>query len=102
MVAGLDPGDAGADGLDHAGTLVAAHQRHADVAAALGADVLVGVAQPGRLVADEYLVVLGLVEVQLGDLPVGARLVQYGSAGRHARHHSSLSCGTTSAPMSRR
>jgi hypothetical protein len=56
MIAGLHASHAGSDCLDDARAFVAAHEREADVAAALGADVLVGVAQAGRLVADEDLV----------------------------------------------
>ena len=54
---------AGAHGLDDPRALVTAHQRKADVAAALAADVLVRVTQAGRLVADQHLELLGLVEV---------------------------------------
>ena len=86
MVAGLHAGDARADGLDHARALVTADQRQADVAAALGADVLVGVTEPGRLVVDQHLVILGLVQIQLGDLPILAGLVQHRGSRRHARH----------------
>ena len=110
MVAGLDAGDAGADGLDDPRALVPAHEREADVAAALTADVLVGVAQACGLVADQHLVLLGRVEIEFGDLPVGAGLVQHRRSRRHARHQRSLltsalvhaTCGTTSAPISRR
>ena len=128
VVAGLDAGDAGADLLDDPGPLVSAHQREADVAPALAADVFVGVAEPRRLVADQHLVLLWRVEVELGDLPVGAGLVQHGRSCRHARHcvrlltsgsayvytdiymsigigfagRSHATCGSTSAPMSRR
>ena len=63
MVARLDAGDTGSDRLDDPGALVTADQRKADVTAALAADVLVGVTQPGGLVADQDLELLRRVEV---------------------------------------
>jgi hypothetical protein len=53
--------DAGAGLFDHAGALVAADEREARGAG--GADVLVGMAQARRLVPDEDLAGLGLVQV---------------------------------------
>ena len=72
VVARLDARDARADLLDDAGALVAADDREArhDVAVA---EVLVGVAQPGGHPADQHLALLGLVELELDDLPVAAR-----------------------------
>src|ERR1700722_13327534 len=69
VVAGLEPGHAGADLLDHARALVAAHDREPRGQVA-GADVLVGVAQAGSAEADEALADLRRVELELGDLPV--------------------------------
>ena len=58
VVARLDPAHARPDLLDDAGALMAADEREAgnDVAVA---EVLVGVAQPGRDIADEHLTLLG-------------------------------------------
>ena len=71
MVALTHPGDARPDLLDDARALVAADHRIA-VGATL-ADVLVGVTQATDHHPDEHLVLLGLVEVELGHLPLLAR-----------------------------
>ena len=82
MVALLDAADARAALLDDPGALVAADDREArdDVAVA---QVLVGVAQARGHPADQHLVGLGLVELELGDLPVGAGLPQHRCLGLH-------------------
>ena len=61
VVAGLDVGDAGADGLDDAGRLVAEQERELVVDAAL-AVVQIGVAHPARLDLDD-----GLARPRVGD-----------------------------------
>ncbi len=82
VVALLDAADARAALLDDAGALVAADDREAgdDVAVA---QVLVGVAEARRHPADQHLVGLGLVELELGDLPVGAGVPQHRCLGLH-------------------
>src|SRR5215216_6283681 len=47
------------------------------------AQVLVGVAQAGSHPADQHLPLLGLVEVQLGDLPIATGIPQHGCPGLH-------------------
>src|SRR5215470_5639700 len=81
--------DSGAGFLDHASALVAADERQARGAG--GPDVLVGVAQPGRLEPDEDLADLGLVQVQLGDLPWLATLAEHRRPGLH---HASSGSGS--------
>ena len=82
VVALLDPRDARPDLLDDAGALVAADDREArdDVPVA---EVLVGVAQAGGDPADQHLPLLGLVEIQLGDLPIATGVPQHGCPGLH-------------------
>jgi hypothetical protein len=53
VIAGRHAGDAGTDRLHDPRALVAAHERKADVAAALPADVLVGVTQQVKSVCAE-------------------------------------------------
>src|SRR5581483_6813156 len=89
-VAFVYPGDGGAGSHDDAGALVAADEREAGGAG--GADVLVGVAQAGRLHPDEDLAGLGLVQVELGDLPRRAALAEHRRAGLH---HASSGLGLT-------
>ena len=79
LVARLDALHAGADRLDDAGALVPAHDRHPDGGVARG-DVVVGVAEPGGHQLDPDLVRLGLVELQVGDLPAEVRAPGDGSA----------------------
>ena len=90
MVTGRNAGHAGTDRLDDPRALVAAHERKADMAAALSADVLIGVTEPRRLIADQHLELLGLVEIEFGDFPVGSGLVQHGRPRGHGRHRLSL------------
>jgi len=68
VIPGLDPGHAPPDRVDDAGALVAADDREAHPRVAL-LDVVVGVAQPGRVELDPDLVGLRLVELEVGDLP---------------------------------
>src|SRR3954470_11968224 len=82
VVALLHARDTGPDLLDDAGALVTADQREAwhDVAMA---QVLVGMAEPGGDVADQDLVVLRLIEVELDHLPVGPDFGEHGTHGLH-------------------
>ena len=82
VVALLDAAHAGPALLDHPGALMAADDREAgdDVTVA---QVLVGVAEPGRHPSDQHLVGLGLVELELGDLPVGPGFPQHRCLGLH-------------------
>ena len=82
VVAGLDLADARTDLLDDAGAFVAANDREPghDVAVP---KVLVGVAEPGRHVADQHLAVPGPVEVELDHLPVPAQLPEHRALGLH-------------------
>ena len=83
VVARLEPADAGADLLDDPRPLVPAHDRVAD-RDVTGAQVVVGVAQPGRHEPDSTSPVLGRVEVQLDDLPVLAHVPEHRCPGLHA------------------
>src|SRR3954469_6596835 len=76
VVALLDARHPGAALLDDPGALVAADDGEAghDVTVA---QVLVRVAEAGRLEADQHLVVLGVVEIEFDDLPVAAQLPQH-------------------------
>ena len=82
MITGLQPGDARPDFLDDSRAFVAAHDREPghDVTVP---EMLVGVAQAGRHVADEHLAGLGRVQVELGDLEVLANPAQDRGLGLH-------------------
>src|SRR5437016_958336 len=95
-VAFLDPCDAGAGRFYDAGALVAADERQARGAG--GPDVLVGMAQPGRLEPDEDLAGLGLIQVQLGDFPWLAALAEHRRPGLHHASSGSGSVGAWCGP----
>jgi len=80
-VAHLHPGDTGPGLHHHASALMPADQRQPRHAPR--ADVLVGVAQAGRLHLDQHLVRLGRVQLKLRDLPRRARLAQHRGPGLH-------------------
>src|SRR3954451_1824975 len=82
VIALLHARDTRPDLLDDPGALVTTDQREAghDVAVA---EVLVGVAEPGGDVADQDLVVLRLIEVELDHLPVGPDFGEHGTHGLH-------------------
>jgi hypothetical protein len=86
LVAGGDRGDRGADGLDHAGTLVAedAGQREGQGA---DRDAEVGVAETGGDDADDHLVGAGLVQLDVGQRERGAGGLddRGGGGGAHGR-----------------
>ncbi len=85
MVADLQVAHAGTDRLDDARALVAAAERqvrHRDIA--LG-DVVVGVAQARGDVADEHLVLAGLIDLELDDFPI-ARSLEEDCCPRRDRH----------------
>ena len=81
------------------GALVAADDREArdDVAVA---QVLVGVAQARGHPADQYLPLLGLVEIELGDLPIATGLPQHGCPGLHEAPPSCDADGAIVPPLS--
>src|SRR4051794_37233682 len=79
MVALGHPGHAGTDGLDDARALMPADHRQPRTVAL--PDVLIGVAQPGRHHADEYLARLGRVQVDLGYLPPLSWLAEHRRLG---------------------
>ena len=68
--------------LDDAGALMAADHREAGQEIAV-AKVLVGMAEPGRDPADQHLTLLGLIELELGDLPRRAGLPHQSCPGLH-------------------
>ena len=83
MVAGRDPGDAGADLLDHARALVPQH--HGQPARDLPVQhVQVGMAEPGVRVADEDLALSWPGEVELLDLEGLADLVNHRCGRLHS------------------
>src|SRR3984885_6090815 len=63
-----DPGHALPDGVDDSGALVPADNGHAHRRVAL-LDVVVGVAEPGRVELDPDLIRLRLVQLKLGNFP---------------------------------
>ena len=69
MVADRDGADPGADRLHHPGALVPAAERQVPDADVAGGEVVVGVAQAAGHHAHPDLVVAGVVEVDLADLP---------------------------------
>ena len=69
----------GSDRFDDAGALVAAAERHRARVVA-GQEVHVAVAEPAGDVADEHLVVLGFVDVDLDDLVAAGALAQHSGA----------------------
>jgi hypothetical protein len=79
----LDPGHARPDRVDDADALVTPHEGKAHRCVAL-LEVVVGVAQPGRVELDPDLVGLRLVELEVGDLPRQARRAADRGAGGHA------------------
>ena len=83
VIAGLEPADAAARLLDYPRPFVSADDRVANRYVA-SAQVVVGVAQPGRGEPDEHLAVFGRVEVQLGDLPVLAHIPEHRGPSFHA------------------
>src|SRR5215472_8809303 len=91
-VAHLHAGHARAGLHHHARALVAADHRQPPRTPR--ADVLVRVAQPGRLHPDEHLVRLRRVKLELGDLPRRSRLAQHAGPGLHAAPPASRSLAT--------
>ena len=83
MVADGQPGHPDANLLDDAGPLVAADDRVPDRDVA-GAQVVVGVAQPGGGEPDKHLAGLRLVEVELDDLERLADVPQHRCSRLHA------------------
>jgi hypothetical protein len=83
VVAGGQPGHPAADLLDDARALVPAHDRvpGRDVA---GAQVVIGVAEPGGGEPDEHLARLRLVEVKLDDLERLAEVPEHRCSRLHA------------------
>ena len=82
--------------VDHSGALVPADDGHAHRRVAL-LDVVVGVAQPGGVELDPHLVGLGLVELELGDLPRSTGLPADRRAGGPS-HVVPLRCGVKWLP----
>jgi hypothetical protein len=83
MVTGPGAGHAWTNVLDDAGPLMAANARKTGLHVA-GPEVLVGVAEAGRDVADQHLSLARRVEVQLRELPVAlARASDHGGCRLH-------------------
>ena len=83
MVAGLHAAHRRADRLDHPGALVAAAVGEVAGRHVTGGQVVVGVAQPGGHDLDEHLVLLRLVELDVGDLPLPGLGEQQGGTRLH-------------------
>jgi hypothetical protein len=85
VVADRERGDAGADGLDHAGALVAEDARRVPAGIGAGRGIQVGVADAAGDEPDERLARLGLGELDLLDGERLPELLEHGGADLHAR-----------------
>ena len=85
VIAGRHAGDRRPHRLHDPGSFVAAGHRQFHERHVAGDHVVVGVAQAGRHHLDEDLAGLGLVEVDLGDLPFPGLGEQHGGVGLHGR-----------------
>ena len=89
VVALGDGRDARSDRLDHAGTLMATDERQPRPGTV--AHVLVGVAEPGVLDAQQHLAAAGRVELHLSDLPVAPGFEEHRGVRLHGMHLSRTS-----------